>query len=159
LPEYEEELPMPAWFQSILLVALGAVVFAMVLPAFEGFGGAGAFAAYYLVLTSALALMLFAIVTFRRLTIVVGGEEVRFGFGVLRKAIPFERIKSFEAKRYDWLVYGGWGVRFSLGGRRAWSVPGVPKGVEFTVEEGRRVRRYFVSSRYPERLVEAVERR
>jgi len=150
---------MPVWFQFILLVALGVVVFAMVLPAFEGFAGAGAIAFYYLALTSALALMLFAIVTFRRLTIVLGREEVRFGFGVLRKSIPFERIKSFEAKRYNWLVYGGWGIRFSLGGRRAWSVPGVPEGVQFTVEEGRQVRRYFVSSRYPERLVEAAKRR
>jgi len=159
LPEYEEELPMPAWFQAMLLIVLAAVVFAIVLPAFGSFSGGGAVAAYYVALTAALASMLFAIATFRRLKIVVSHEQIRFGFGVLQKSIPFERIKSFEAKRYNWLIYGGWGIRFSLGGRRAWSVPGVPEGVELTVEEGKRVRRYFVSSRYPERLVEAVERR
>ncbi len=147
---------MPAWFQSILLASLAAIVFAMILPAFKGFAGAGAFAVYYLAMTVALALMVFAIITFRYLKIVVGDGQVRFGFGLIRKSIPLERIKSYEAKRYNWLIYGGWGIRFSLGGRSAWSVPGVPEGVELTVEEGRRVRRYFVSSRYAVRLAEAV---
>ncbi|MGD0115309.1 MAG: hypothetical protein ABSC13_04820 [Dehalococcoidia bacterium] len=113
---------MPAWFQSILLASLAAIVFAIILPAFKGFAGAGAFAVYCLAMTVALGLMVFAIITFRYLKIVVGDGQVRFGFGLLRKSIPLEWIKSYEAKRYNWLIYGGWGIRFSLGGRRAWSV-------------------------------------
>jgi hypothetical protein len=38
-------------------------------------------------------------------------------------------------------------------------MPGVPEGVEITVAEGTRVRRYFVSSRSPELLAEAVRGR
>jgi hypothetical protein len=156
---YEEEVPMPAWFQLILLAGLAGIAFAVIAPAFSGLDGAGTYAVYYLTMTVALALMVFAVVTFRHLTIAVSDDEVRFGFGVLRKSIPLERIQGCEPKRYKWLTYGGWGIRFALGGRRAWSVPGVAGGVELTVAEGKRVRRYFVSSRYPERLAEALEGR
>ncbi len=156
---YEEEVPLPAWFQLILLAGLAGIAFAIVGPAFSGLDGAGTYAVYYSTMTVALAFMVFAVVTFRRLTIAVSDTEVRFGFGVLRKSIPLERIRAWEPKRYNWLVYGGWGIRFALGGRRAWSVPGMAGGVELTVAEGTRVRRYFVSSRCPERLAEAVEGR
>ena len=96
------------------------------------------------------------LLSFRRLRIQVGDTAVRFGFGVLRKSLPLEAIQGCEAKRYRWLTYGGWGIRFALGGRRAWSLPGVPAGVELTVAEGTRVRRYFVSSRSPELLAAAI---
>ncbi len=151
---------MPGWFTGMLLVALAAVVLVMVLPAFEPIGGgSGGIAVYYGVMTIAFAVTAFAMLTFRSLKVVVSEGQVRFGFGLLRKSIRFEQIKAIEAKRYRWLIYGGWGVRLSFSGRRAWSVPGVPAGAELTVEEGRRVRRYFVSSRFPERLLEAMQYR
>jgi hypothetical protein len=156
LPAYEEEIPLPAWFQLILLAGLAAIAFAVIASALSGLDGAGTYAVYYLAMTVAFVFVVFAFVTFRRLTIAISDDEVRFGFGVLRKSIPLERIQACEPKRYKWLTYGGWGIRFALGGRRAWSVPGVAGGVELTVAEGRRVRRYFVSSRYPELLAESV---
>ncbi len=156
---YGEEVPLPAFFRLILLAGLAGVAYAIVAPAFSGLGGAGTYAVYYATMTVALALMVFAVVTFRRLTIAVSEEDVRFGFGVLRKSIPLARIRAWEPKRYNWLLYGGWGLRLGFGGRRAYSIPGVREGVELTVEEGKRVRRYFVSSRCPERLVEAVKGR
>lgn len=159
LLRYEEEVPVPLWFQLVLFGCLVAVGFAVVLPAFGKGQSATSYAVYYLVMVVALALTVFVFVSFRRLSIAVSDEEVRFGFGVLRKSIPVEAIRACEAKRYNWLAYGGWGLRFALGGRRAYSMPGVAGGVEITVAEGKRVRRYFVSSRYPERLAEAVRGR
>jgi hypothetical protein len=156
LPAYEEEIPLPAWLQLLLLAGLAGTAFAVIAPAFSGLDGAGTYAVYYLAMAAALAAMVFAAATFRRLTIAIGEDDVRFGFGVLRKSIPLERIQACEPKPYKWLTYGGWGIRFALGGRRAWSVPGVAGGVEFTVAEGKRVRRYFVSSRYPELLAQCV---
>lgn len=114
---------------------------------------------YFPLMLLAAALVALAFVSFRRMRIEVSDAVVRVSFGVLRRSLPLETIRGCEVKRYNWIVYGGWGVRFALGGRRAWSMPGVPGGVEFTVAEGTRVRRYFLSSRYPELLAAAVEGR
>ena len=116
-------------------------------------------AIFYPMMALGAALFVFSFVSFRRLRIAVNDDEMRFAFGMLRKTLPLAAIQPVEAKRYRWLTYGGWGIRHALGGRRAWSMPGVPEGVEITVAEGTRVRRYFVSSRSPELLAEAVRGR
>jgi hypothetical protein len=157
---YEEKLPLPAWMQIVLFGGLTGIGFVnLTWPVFGDLGSARQYIAYYLTMTTVLALLAYAFASFRRLTIVISGDVIRFAFGVLRKSIALERIQSCEVRRYKWRTFGGWGIRFALGRRRAWSVPGVAGGVELTVVEGKRVRRYFVSSRSPELLAEAVRGR
>jgi hypothetical protein len=156
---YEEEIGAPPWLMAVLAVGLIAMAVAMVTPAFDDEAGWSLYWWYYPSMLFAGALLVLALFSFRRLRIQVSDTAVQFRFGLLRKSLPLGKIQGCEPKRYNWLPYGGWGVRFTLGGRRAWSMPGVPRGVEFTVAEGTKVRRYFVSSRSPELLAEAVRGR
>jgi len=155
---YQEEVPAPLWLQAAILIGVVALVAGVVGTATSGDGG-WPFYVYYPFMAFLAASLLFVFFSFRRLRIAVSDEELRFAFGILRKSLPLAAIQSCETKRYRWLTYGGWGIRYALGGRRAWSMPGVPGGVEVTVAEGTRVRRYFVSSRSPELLAEAVRAR
>jgi hypothetical protein len=157
-PRYEEEVDPPLWLVATLLASLVATVFAVAAPAFES-AGWKLYAWYFPLMLFAAALLVISLLSFRRLRICVDDRAVRFNFGLLRKSLPLENIQASEAKGYRWLTYGGWGIRYARGGRRAWSMPGVPGGVEFTVAEGTKVRRYFVSSRYPELLAAAARER
>lgn len=159
MPRYEEEIGAPFWLMALLAAGLAAMVFAVIAVAFDDEADWKLFVWYYPLMAVAGALMVGALLSFRRLHIQVGEDAVRFRFGVFGKSLPLADVQGCEAQKYRWLTYGGWGIRFALGGRRAWSMPGVPEGVEITVAEGKRVRRYFVSSRSPELLAGAVRGR
>ncbi|MCJ7492460.1 MAG: DUF3093 family protein [Dehalococcoidia bacterium] len=156
---YQEEVPAPLWLQAVILFGVAALVAGVAVSAATGQVGWQTYALYYPFMALVGALLVFVFFSFRYLRIAVSDEELRFAFGMLRRTLPLAAIQSVEAKKYRWLTYGGWGIRYALGGRRAWSLPGVPEGVEFTLAEGTRVRRYFVSSRSPELLAEAVRGR
>jgi len=156
---YQEEVPAPFWLQAVILFGVAALAAGVTTSAASGQGGWQIYALYYPFMALLGALLVFAFVSFRRLRIAVSDKELQFAFGILRKSIPLAAIQACEAKRYRWLTYGGWGIRYALGGRRAWSLPGAPAGVEVTAAEGTRVRRYFVSSRSPELLAEALRGR
>ena len=156
---YQEEVPAPLWLQAALLLTSAAPLAAILGSAVDGEDAWQLRAVFYPFMAVVAALLVFSFVSFRRLRIAVSDEELQFAFGLLRKTLPLAAIQSVEATGYRWLTYGGWGIRYALGGRRAWSLPGVPEGVEVTLAEGTRVRRYFVSSRSPELLAEAVRGR
>jgi hypothetical protein len=153
---FDESIPMPLWFWVILLVGIGGVVAGLIAPLLDGARGWTWYATYYPAMLLALAALMLVMGNFRRLRIAVTDERVEFGFGLFRRSLPLASIQSCEVKRYNWLPYGGWGIRFSTGGRRAYSMPGVPRGVEITVAQGRKVRRYFVSSTQPERFASSL---
>jgi len=158
-PSYEEEIGAPFWLMALLAAALAAMVSAVIAVALDGEADWTLFAWYFPLMAVAGALLVAALLSFRLLHIQVSDDAVRFRFGAFGRSLPLRNVRGCEAQKYRWLTYGGWGIRFALGGRRAWSMPGVPEGVEFTVAEGKRVRRYFVSSRSPELLAEAVRGR
>jgi hypothetical protein len=137
-------------------VGIGGVVAGLIAPLLDGTRGWTWYATHYPAMLLALAALVLVMGSFRRLRIAATDERVEFGFGLFRRSLPLASIQSCEVKRYNWLPYGGWGIRFSMGGRRAYSVPGVPRGVEITVAQGRKVRRYFVSSTQPERFASSL---
>jgi len=153
---FSESVTMPLWFWAILLVGIGGVIAGMIAPLLDSAESWTWAAIYYPSMLVALAALVAAMGIFRRLRIAVTDERVEFGFGVFRRSLPLASIQSCEVKRYNWLPYGGWGIRFSTGGRRAYSVPGVPRGVEITIAQGKKVRRYFVSSTQPERFASSL---
>ena len=153
---YEEETAAPFWLMTVLAAVMVALVFAAVAVALDDEAGWALFAWYYPLMLVVGVLLVGAFISFRRLRTTVSDETIEFRFGFLRKSLLLMDIQSCEVQKYRWLTYGGWGIRFATQGRRAWSMPGVPEGVQITASEGRRVRRYFVSSRFPELLAEAV---
>lgn len=156
LLRYEEQVPATWWLRAVMLISLAAMIGALIGPAFDGPKSRAWYISYYPAMALAAAAMAFSLLTFRRLSIAVTDEKVTFGFSVLRKTLPLETIRAYEVKKYNWLRYGGWGIRFSLGGRRAYSLPGIPMGVEIIARQGKKERRYFVSSRYPDRFAAAI---
>ncbi len=155
-PKYEEQIAAPLWLMAILTAAILALVVAMIAVAFDPDAGWQLLAWYYPLMAFAGVLLLAVTAAFRRLRIAVNDSGVRMSFGFIHKTLPAANIEGCEVQKYRWLTYGGWGIRFASGGRRAWSMPGVLDGVKITVKEDMRVRRYFVSSRSPELLSAAV---
>ena len=155
---YREVVLFPAWFQGLIVVGLLGMVAGLVLPAVTGDEGWSFYAWYYPVVGLATLALAAVVVNFRYLIIVVTDGDVRFRFGIFGTSLPLEAVQGCEVKRYRWLPYGGWGLRMATGGRIAYSVPGVPRGVEITVERKGKRRRYFVSSTQPEALAAALGR-
>jgi len=153
---YQEDVPMPAWLWAILIVGIGGIIVGIIGPLLDDTQGWAWYATYYPAMVVLLLALMVVAYSFRRLRITVTDERVEFGFGRFRKSLPLASIQSCEVRRYNWLPYGGWGIRFSTGGRRAYSMPGISGGVEITVEQGRKVRRYFVSSTQPERFASSL---
>lgn len=155
---YGEIVPFPVWLQGLVLVVIVGMVAALIIPAITADGGWQLYAQYYPVMGLATLVTVTVALNFRYLTIVVTDEEVRFRFGIFGTSFPLEAVQTCEAKRYQWLPYGGWGLRMASGGRMAYSVLGVPRGVEITAERKGKLRRYFVSSAQPEALAAALGR-
>jgi len=155
---YREVVLFPAWMQGLGLLVLAGMLAALTIPAATADEGWRFYAWYYPVMGLATLVMATVVVNFRYLTVVVTDESVRFRFGIFGTSLPLEAVQCCEVKRYQWLPYGGWGLRMASGGRTAYSVLGVPRGVEITVERKGRTRRYFVSSAQPEALAAALGR-
>jgi hypothetical protein len=153
---YREVILWPAWLQGLGVLALVAMLAALAIPATSGDEGWSFYAWYYPVMGLAALVTLTVVVNFRYLTIEVTDERARFRFGIFGTSLPLEAVQSCEVRRYRWLPYGGWGLRMASGGRTAYSVLGVPRGVEITVEKQGKLRRYFVSSARPEALAAAL---
>jgi len=93
---------------------------------------------------------------FANVAVEVEDESVRLRFGGIEKRLPAATVRDVRVAIYNPLRYLGWGYRVGLGGGRAFSQLGVARGVEITVDDDGRTRRYFVSSRTPEALAGAV---
>jgi hypothetical protein len=154
---YREVVPFPAWIQGLAILAIAGMVAALVIPTAAAVDWRF-YAWYYPVMGLAALVTLVVVTNFRYLTIVVTDESVRFSFGIFGTSLPLETLQDCELKRYQWLPYGGWGLRMATGGRMAYSVLGVPRGVEITATRKGKLRRYFVSSARPEALAAALGR-
>jgi hypothetical protein len=153
---YEEDIDAPLWLMAILATSLAVLLAASVTVALDPDAGWRLFIWYYPLIALIAGLLVAVIISFRRLRTEVSESAVLMSFGFVHKTLPLSNIQKCETRRYRWLTYGGWGIRYASGGRRAWSMLGVSDGVEMTVTEGRRVRSYFVSSRSPELLAAAA---
>lgn len=73
-----------------------------------------------------LAVPLIAVVglLFSHLRVTVTPTHLYIQYGLFGPTIPLERVESAEVVKYQPLKYGGWGIRRSLDGTRAYSVPG-----------------------------------
>lgn len=155
---YREVVPFPPWIQGLAVLAVAGMAAALVIPTVTSVEDWHFYAWYYPVMGLAALVTLVVVTNFRYLTIVVTDERVRFAFGIFGTSLPLDTLQSCEVKRYQWLPYGGWGLRMATGGRTAYSVVDVARGVEITAERKGKRRRYFVSSAQPEALAAALKR-
>jgi hypothetical protein len=92
--------------------------------------------------------------TFGSLQIEVSETELTARFGNFRQRIELSRVSRVAVERYDWLPHGGWGIRFGLSRRRAYSVPFRLTGVRVEIPGAR----WYFSSARPVELASALER-
>ncbi|MBI2866215.1 MAG: hypothetical protein HYX99_02495 [Chloroflexi bacterium] len=154
---YHEEVRAPAWFQVLAWLPVPTLLTALIVPALTEDMGRDAYI-FFLGMGLALAVVLVLATNFTAIQVQVTPDALRFGFGWFKHRVPLHAVRQVKTARYYWWPYGGWGLCIATGGRRAYSLPGIPAGAEVTVEERGRVRRYFVSSRRPEELAQALSR-
>ena len=154
---YEESVRAPVWVVLLLGLFLGGsagLVSAVAIrslidkPIIEG----GAAAAFYVAMIIYTLVDLLLLVNFTNLMVTVSRQSLEIRFGLFYKDIPIADVTGAEVRDYSWATYGGWGLRLALGGRRAWSMIGVPQGVLVNVGAVS----YFVSTRSPEALIGAI---
>jgi hypothetical protein len=143
---------MPGWFFALLagaaVAGLGGSVLAggPLLPAVVS----GVFS---------LALLTVVGVLFSHLRVVATATHLHVQLGVFGPTIAYAQIRSLRAVPYDWKRFGGWGIRRSLDGVRAYSVPGGNgECLEILWDDRGRRRTLVVSTDDAAAIVAAVER-
>jgi len=72
------------------------------------------------------------------------------------RKIRFDEIKHIEARTYNPILeYGGWGIRWGFGNKRAYNISG-NQGVDLTLNNGENV---LLGSQNPDELASIVSRR
>src|SRR5579883_2304075 len=104
----------------------------------------------------AVAALVVPLLVLAKLTVEVGGGEIRVRFfPFLKKAIALSEVVSCESRTYrPILEYGGWGVRYSLRNGWAYNVRG-NRGVQLRLKDGKRI---LIGSQRPEELAEALRK-
>ena len=154
---FDESVRSPNWvfilFGALLGLFAGLLTGLPISGALEGTESL----VVYAVLGIAMLIILFVMLNFLALLTTISDHGLEFRFGLFARRFDWNQILSAEAKPYNWLSYGGWGIRIAFGGRRAWSLLGVSHGVEVRVTErnGRELS-YFVSSARPAEMAEAL---
>lgn len=94
---------------------------------------------------------------FVTLRVTVTSKALHVQYGLFGPTIPIEDIVSVRAGKYNWLKYGGKGIRFGLDGSTAYNMFGdKSEGVEVTFKKGRGTRTVLVSSTDPQGLANAI---
>ena len=160
---HDESVRVPGWVIGVLALLLGLTAGAMTGVAVRNMVGddpliTGSEAAvFYITFAVAVLLDLFVLLNFTSLSVSVSDRGFEFRYGLFGKSFRWEQLESAEQKEYRWVSYGGWGIRFSTQGRRAWSQLGAKDGVVVKVDEGGKAREYFVSSRKAQDLAAVLQ--
>jgi len=91
-------------------------------------------------LVAAFFVIVVALWFWMRLDVWVDDRAVTIWFRpFVRRIFPLDDIVTAEARRYRPMrEYGGWGIRYGLGGRRAYNARG-DEGVELKLADGRSI--------------------
>lgn len=151
---YEETAVWPWWAATVTYLAAGGGVVVGILDVLQGLatGRPDVVVRGALIAVGALALGVALQVVLGRLRVTVSRTSVllTYGYtGLVQKLVSFEEIEDVEPVRYSPVrEFGGWGIRFGGGGRKAWTIRG-DGAVVLTLDNGTR---FYVGSERPERL-------
>lgn len=115
-------------------------------------------AALPLVVLGVVALGLFLMllgVMFSVVRTLVTARAVHVKFGLWGPDIPLASIERAAVVRYDWVQFGGWGIKRNLQGTWAY-VPSGDRAVELVYREGGAERRVLVGVEDPAELVRKI---
>lgn len=154
---FREYVQAPAWLKLLILGSMAVVGFLIGLEATRNSLDGNERVLFYVFMVLALIVQGVVAMNFLVLTVGVTSDSVEFSYGLFRRRLHWPQVTGYSVQRYDWKRYGGWGLRFGLHGRRAWSVPGVAEGLSFQVDENDKRREYFVSSHKPEEFARTVD--
>ena len=143
--------------QPLLLLVIAAVAapFWYLVVAHFVFGAAVEASGELVVVVWVLAgVLLPALLVAARLVTEVAPRGLRLRFPpFVTREVPFAEIRRVQPPTYRPLrEYGGWGIRWGRGGKRAYNVSG-REGVEVELTDGRTV---IVGSQRPDELAEAI---
>lgn len=155
-PRFVESVRSAAWLYFAVSTPIGIVMAAITAVAITGSVTGGEAVAFYVVLGGGALFLMFTLINFTNLVVAVTDTGAHFAFGVFHKRLALPDITGVEPRDYRWTEYGGWGIRWAMKGKRAWSVVGVKRGVLITLNEKGKARSYFISSRKPEELAQAI---
>lgn len=150
-PIYAESVSSPWWLQATIWLGPPAALFALI-SVWCTEDGVARLVSVALLLSLAVALVLLAR-WLTALNIEVTRAALRYGWGPLGAQRRWPDVLDAEVEPYRWITYGGWGLRFATGKRRAYSVPGVRFGVVVRTRDGKRT---HLASRQPEALCAAI---
>jgi hypothetical protein len=147
---YEESTPPPLWVWPIIVGSFIAAAFAVWQDRSATPTAIGVTSALLLVGP----LIFWALVG--RLHVRVTHTSLVIGFGhlpLIQKHIPFSDIAEIEPVKYRPIVeFGGWGIRWGFGGKRAWTIRG-NRAVRLKLRSGKL---FYVGSEDPEQLAERI---
>lgn len=155
---YREHVPATRWFGFVARLLFLAPVAGIVSIARDPDVGTTGRVLGIIVLVVAGLILLAVGRWFLALEVTVSAEALRFRFGPFGRTLGASALREAQVRQYPWLAFGGWGWRFGRldgGSAQAYSVPFLREGVAVATTEGRT---YYISSRTPQRLVEAIER-
>ena len=155
MPIYSESIPAPRWVLAIVVVSALVMLGGVLIVLAAGDSPALFRVLITLVLTASAIAMLVVARMFAVLRVEVTDEGVDFRFGRFGKMLRSDQIMHASPDRYPWLRYGGWGVRFSSGGDRAYSQAFERGSVVIDAADHHR---YHVSSRHSAELADAINR-
>jgi hypothetical protein len=94
------------------------------------------------------------------LRVTVSNTDVNVQYGLFGPKIPLAAIRSAAAVSYNWAEFGGWGIRRSLGGTWAYTLPGDGgRAVKIVWTDGKGVERStLIGCGDPDALAAAIER-
>jgi hypothetical protein len=162
---FKEAVRVPAWMIGMMGLVLGVTAGALTGVAVRNLVGdepiiTGSEATiFYVCFAIAVLVDLFLLFNFTFLMITVGERGLEFRYGLFSKFFSWSQISDARTDDYNWVPFGGWGIRFSTQGRRAWSQVGVKTGVVVGVVEGGNERHYFVTSRREKELESVLRSR
>ncbi len=114
---------------------------------------------FYVAFSLAVLVDIFLLFNFTNLSIRTSDSGIEVRYGMFGKNLRWGQISAVEVSDYRWKTYGGWGIRASTKGRRAWSQIGAKRGIIISATEGSADRSYFVSSNRAEELASLISSR
>mgnify|MGYP001255378321 CR=1 FL=1 len=89
------------------------------------------------------------------LRFVVTENAVHVKYGLWGPTIPLESVVSCKVVDYDWLKYGGWGIRRGIDGSWAY-VPGSGPVVEIVYRDGAKEKKVVLGANDPHALARSI---
>jgi hypothetical protein len=153
---YRDKIKVPKKFFLLFLLPIVVQIGSFALAASQGKPIPAA--ALAMLPVTALILSLVALL-FAVLRITVTRREVHVQYGLFGPKIPVSKIEDCRAVKYNWMEYGGWGIRRGADGSWAYNMvgdAGRAVRIEWVDEKGKQ-QTTLVASPDPEALARAIQ--